>query len=404
MANVGFVSVWFERGAAYVTKAYVDLIKSDHNVFVYARGGEYQAKGNEIWDKDYVTWGYRLFSTRINYSHIKKWIEDNRLDTIFFNEQSEFEILSQIKIDFPEIKLGTYIDYYKEDTVHMFNMYDFLICNTKRHFDVFKSHPQVFFIPWGTDTELYSPTEQVNNELTFFHSVGMSTRKGTDILLKTFIEKKLYTKSKLIIHSQLNFQTTFGYSEEELKNYNIQLIQKTVTAPGLYSLGDVYVYPTTLDGLGLTMYEALSSGLPVITTDNGPMNEIIDSNNGRLVSVDYYRSRADAYYWPLSICNSESLSEAMLFYINNPERLKEQKLTARENAIKKYNWMDRKKEVLNAFENTNVTHKEINYKDTLKILKRKRRNHLLYELTRFLPSSFEEKIFVRRIEKNNPDL
>jgi len=53
----------------------------------------------------------------------------------------------------------------------------------------------------------------------------------------------------------------------------------------LYYLGDVYVYPTTLDGLGLTVYEALASGLPVIATDVAPMNEIITEDNGKLVKV-----------------------------------------------------------------------------------------------------------------------
>ncbi len=37
--NIGFVSTWFERGAAYVTKQYIDAVKERNYVFVYARGG-----------------------------------------------------------------------------------------------------------------------------------------------------------------------------------------------------------------------------------------------------------------------------------------------------------------------------------------------------------------------------
>lgn len=64
--NIGFVSTWFERGAAYVTKAYLDLLKENNNVYVYARGGESFAKNDKNWDKPYVTWGDEFFNTKIN--------------------------------------------------------------------------------------------------------------------------------------------------------------------------------------------------------------------------------------------------------------------------------------------------------------------------------------------------
>ena len=63
----------------------------------------------------------------------------------------------------------------------------------------------------------------------------------------------------------------------------LKIYEKTLPAPGLYHLGDVYVYPSRLDGVGLTVGEALACGLPVITTENGPMDEFVeDGFNGRL--------------------------------------------------------------------------------------------------------------------------
>ena len=38
--NIGIVTTWFERGGAYVSRQYRDLLKNDFNVFIYARGGE----------------------------------------------------------------------------------------------------------------------------------------------------------------------------------------------------------------------------------------------------------------------------------------------------------------------------------------------------------------------------
>lgn len=113
----------------------------------------------------------------------------------------------------------------------------------------------------------------------------MSSRKGTDILIDAFIDGKLYEKSVLVIHTQIPVERVCKYDKLHLEKYGIQIIEKTVTAPGLYYLGDVYVYPTRLDGLGLTMYEALASGLPVITSDFPPMNEAVNCNIGRLVKI-----------------------------------------------------------------------------------------------------------------------
>lgn len=354
MKNIGFISTWFERGAAYVTKHYIDLLKDHHNVFVYARGGEQYGKGDSNWDLPYVTWSPKLLNSNINFKHFKKWIIKNNIDTLLFNEQKEIDIVYNMKKHFPELKIGAYIDYYTEDTVKEFWLYDFLICNTKRHYFVFKNHPQCFYVPWGTDVDLYKPVDNQNKQLTFFHSSGMSNRKGTNSVIQAFIEGNIYKKSKLIIHTQQSLQAFIEYEDEYLKKYNIDIIQETVPAPGLYYLADVFVYPTMLDGLGLTMYEALASGLPVITTNHPPMNEVINNKVGRLTEVEYLRSRNDGYYWPLSIVSLDSLIKNMQFFIENPKVLNDMKKTARSEAVSKWNWRDRKKEVNDIFTNTEV--------------------------------------------------
>ncbi len=352
--NIGFVSTWFERGAAYVTKSYVELLKDKHNVMVYARGGERFAKGDPEWDMPYVTWSPKLLGTNINYSHIKKWLTENNIEVLFFNEQNEIDIVYRIKKNFPDIKLGSYIDYYKENTVKEFFIYDFLICNTKRHFSVFKDHPQCFYVPWGTNVGLFKPGKKRDAELTFFHSAGMSNRKGTTYAIDAFLDGEIYKKAKLIVHSQRNFEESFGYKTDILKRHNIEVIESTVSSPGLYHLGDIYVYPTMLDGLGLTMYEALSVGLPVIATDHPPMNEVINNEVGYLVEVDYLRSRHDGYYWPLSIIKKESLIKGMKYFVDHPEEVSRMKKNARKEAVEKWSWADRRDKINDIFMNAKV--------------------------------------------------
>lgn len=353
--NIGFVSTWFERGAAYVTKAYLSLFENSDNVFVYARGGESFAKGDEIWDKDYVTWGKKLPNTKLNYKHFEKWILKNKLDVIFFNEQIDLETVAKIKKKYKNIKIGAYIDYYKENTIREFDIYDFLICNTKKHYSVFKKHKNCYYIPWGTDTNLFIPkqNETDNKEIKFFHSAGMSKRKGTQLVIEAFLQGKLYEKSKLIIHTQVPLEKICSYTAQELEVYNIEVIVKTVTAPGLYYLGDVYVYPTILEGIGLTIFEALSCGMPVITTNNAPMNEFINSQNGYLVDVEKQYCRADAYYWPVSICEIHSLIKAMEYYIKESDNINYLSKNIRQYAIDNLEWRDREDAIKDAFYNSN---------------------------------------------------
>ena len=313
--KIGFITTWFERGAAYVTKQYANTMeKQGHDIFIYARGESY-AIGNPDWDLPNVTWGKKLHDTTLSIKDVSEWIKKNQIDCVFFNEQRDLRSVLKIKKKFPKVKLGTYIDYYTQDTVNGFKYYDFLICNTKRHYSVFSVFDQCYYIPWGTDIDLYKYEYSKHDCVRFFHSAGMSNRKGTDLLINAFIKGKLYEKAQLIIHTQLPIEQLTNYEMSSLEGYNILVIYKTVGAPGLYHMGDVYVYPTTLDGLGLTMYEALACGLPVITTNCAPMNEVITNENGRLINVDEFKCRWDAYYWPLAFANIDSLIKNMEYYL-----------------------------------------------------------------------------------------
>ena len=315
------------------------------------------AKNNPKWDLPNVTWDILIGSDRITPDLFFEWIERMKIEVLFFNEQRNFEIIALTKKKYPRTLLGAYVDYYTEDLLQAFNLVDFVVCNTRRHYEAMEKHPQRFYLRWGTDVGLFKPTEEkdLNNEVTFFHSVGMAPRKGTDILLDAYIHGKLYEKSKLIIHTQIPLETVTNYSTEKLKPYpNIIVIEKTVPAPGLYSLGDVYVYPTRLDGLGLTMYESLACGLPVITTNAPPMNEIIDDNVGRLVDVERFYCRSDGYYWPLAKCDEESLIEAMNYYIENPKAILMQRREARKRAETLYDWSKQTSEVNRVFESAKL--------------------------------------------------
>lgn len=395
--RIGFVSTWFERGAAYVTKQYADLLeKEGHDIYIYARGESY-AIGNPKWDLPNVEWGKKLYDTCLDFKQFSTWIKKNSIECVFFNEQRDMQSVIRLKLEFPEVKIGTYIDYYTQNTIKDFKYYDFLICNTKRHFSVFNKHKQCYYIPWGTDIDLYKFNENSSDQIRFFHSAGMSNRKGTDVLIDAFIDGELYRNSKLIIHTQIPIEKLTNYSVDSLNEHNISIIEKTVSAPGLYYMGDVYVYPTTLDGLGLTMYEALSSGLPVITTDCPPMNEVINIEVGRLVSVDDYKCRWDAYYWPLAYVNKKSLINSMKYYVDNQDIILQFRKKARKIAVATWNWDSRGKEVSKAFTESKLYKIDRSFLlNELKVYKKQQTKRLKKSLIPFMPNFLQQIYFRNR--------
>ena len=284
--NIGIVTTWFERGAAYVSRQYRDLLKDDYNVFIYARGGEEYATGNPNWDDESVTWGKKAIlpiPVAIEKKDFEKWIKKNNIEIILFNEQQWWMPIIWAKES--GVICGSYIDYYTEETIPLFQVFDFLICNTKRHLEAFSWHSAVYYIPWGTDVDLFSPNSDevvCKDGVVFFHSAGMSPeRKGTDQLINAFASLK--GKKKLIIHSQVE----------------------------------------------------LSKKIP--------------KQKGKTVVVDKYFSRADGYYWPQCEVSIKHLNDQMQFYLDNSSKLRTYKENARKVAVENLDWSANKSELVAIF-------------------------------------------------------
>ena len=165
-------------------------------------------------------------------------------------------------------------------------------------------------------------------------------RKGTDLLIEAaFLLDKPF---KLIIHSQGNLFELLPNQKAKLlaliEAGKVEIIEKTVEAPGLYHLGDVYVYPTRLEGIGLTIAEAISCGLPTIVPNNGPMIEFISAETCKKVAIEKFKMREDNYYWEMSEVSIDDLKKAMEFYIDNKTIINDLAEKTRNFAEKNLDW------------------------------------------------------------------
>lgn len=351
--NIGIVTTWFERGAGYVSRQYRDLLKNDHNVYVYARGGEQYAAGDAAWDGPFVTWAkcsQLPVLTPIDEEDFRRWLTESSLDLVLFNEQRWWLPVLWCR----ELGLATcaYVDHYTKETVELFAGYDLLLCNTKRHYEAFSWHPGARYLPWGTDVGLFAPStfEPVQNGVvTFFHSAGMSPdRKGTDLVIQAFA--KLSGPKRLVLHSQRDLLTQFPDLAPLVADLSgrgeLTIVGKTVPAPGCYHLGDVYVYPSRLEGIGLTVAEALACGLPAIVPDQPPMNEFVNEDCGKKVQVERLHFRYDGYYWPQCEVAIPSLVAQMQWYMDRRGELAQFKRAARRHAVEHLDWSHNKEDLL----------------------------------------------------------
>ena len=381
---IGIVTAWWDCGAGFVSRQIMDVLEPNFKVFIYVRGERYEI-GNSFWDLPNVHWGTRVFwpgSGKIDQVDFKNWIIKNKINILIFNEQRWWQPVIWAKE--LGITCGTYIDYYTHDDVYNFSSYDFLICNTERHFSVFNWHHNSHLVNWGTNIDIFSPqfNKEGNSIFTFFHSAGRAPyRKGTDILIEAFNKIKHSIDAKLIIHTQIPLNI--------IDDHKIEIIQKTVGPPGLYYLGDVYVYPSRLDGLGLTVCEALSCGLPVITTDNQPMSEfIIRGYNGLLVDIARSYPREDGYYWPIVEPDIDDLALKMITIYEERNIIGQWKNNARSYAIKERDWEINSQQIKKIICNARFQTLHVNM---TKCLKKHDRRGLLGKLDFFYNSTFLRK-------------
>jgi glycosyltransferase involved in cell wall biosynthesis len=105
--------------------------------------------------------------------------------------------------------------------------------------------------------------------------------------------------------------------------------------PQLYQAADIFAFSTFYENLPFAVLEALSSGLPVVTTNVGGIPEMIESGrNGFLVQPS----------------NARELAEKILYYIEHPAAVSEMAFRARKTILERFDWRLIVKKVLKVYD------------------------------------------------------
>jgi glycosyltransferase involved in cell wall biosynthesis len=105
--------------------------------------------------------------------------------------------------------------------------------------------------------------------------------------------------------------------------------------PLLYQSANVFAFSTFYENLPFAVLEALSSGLPVVTTNVGGIPEMIeDGKNGFLVQP----------------FNAKQLADRILYYLEHPAAASEMAFLARKTIEERFDWRLIVKKVLRVYE------------------------------------------------------
>jgi glycosyltransferase involved in cell wall biosynthesis len=225
---------------------------------------------------------------------------------------------------------------------------DFTRRELKQYYKV--KQDKIHVIHNGVDTSKFQPTKdkrKSKEELGFnpdditVLSVGrLYARKGLFTLIESMppVVRK-FGNVKFIIAGK-------GLSNEmkKLVNYAAKLGVKDHIVftgyfpdkklPKLYQAADVFAFSTFYENLPFAVLEALSSGLPVVTTNVGGIPEMIDSGrNGFLVQP----------------FNAKDMADKILYYLEHPAQASEMGFLARKNILERFDWRLIVKKVLKVY-------------------------------------------------------
>jgi hypothetical protein len=121
----------------------------------------------------------------------------------------------------------------------------------------------------------------------------------------------------------------------------------------------------------LTLYEAALMGLPIVTTDEPPMNEISKIPHTKLVKVTTRKYRQDGYFWPMVDVDLENLFVQMNSFILQSNKILDIKKNVQSYAQKHFDFLSNSNLIDSFIQNlkTTIPPKHLNDKIKYKIKK-----------------------------------
>lgn len=175
------------------------------------------------------------------------------------------------------------IEIVRKSEVKLHDRFDYIWCNNQLCYDKLSVYDKKLrLIKFGIDnvspTIMKSPRGKIRLQFLFLGGLNAFTRKNVIKVLEAF---SITSQHDLVccIQGDKNLDLIKPYMNRGNIKFNLTHLTCS-DIDRLYSSCDCVVQVSSHEGLGLGFYESLAHGLPVVTLDTQPHNEVIE--NGKL--------------------------------------------------------------------------------------------------------------------------
>ena len=306
--RIGIVAYWFNRGQGVVARQLRSALDGlGHETFVLARPTR---KTNirpdwidreGVWAQDGITAGSDYLIPGDEYL---AWAADVGPDVVMFDQNYQFDEIATLRASGVRT-VGRFVwehfsDEHVEPAGRAFDvLYSMTAAERERYAGMGIESPRV---RWGCFPEMVALGEELERERAqtpvpqevryLFPGGFMSKRKplaetieafrGTDDPRLRFVLKAQVERQEKRVSRLARGGSSFGRRDPRIELITADL--PTDDYLRLLGTADVCIAPSRWEGLGLHLFEATALGVPVLTNDNPPMNEVVlDGVNGLLV-------------------------------------------------------------------------------------------------------------------------
>lgn len=211
-----------------------------------------------------------------------------------------------------------------------------LVCNNNVK-NWFKgiSQDKVILVYNGVDTTLFKPTTK-ENKIKLRKKYNLPLNKPIIIFAGRFVEKKGF--DKVFDARDKNYLTLLigeGIVPDYMKKDKDVLFFDAMSQNELskfYQLSDLFVLPSVNEGFPLTILEAMSCGLPIITTDHEGYKDYLNENFVELIKP-----------------TTNELKKSINKLLKNSELKKKMENYSRKEAVNKFGWDKNVKQLLKIY-------------------------------------------------------
>jgi glycosyltransferase involved in cell wall biosynthesis len=187
-------------------------------------------------------------------------------------------------------------------------------------------------IPFGVDTDEFSPIEKKDDVFRVVFAGQMMLRKGVHYLLKAFSELDLPNSELLLIGSKR--PEIDPYFEEYRDSFRFVGHKPQKELYKYYSQGTVFAMCSIEEGLAMVQPQAMACGLPLICTPN--------TGGGDLI-----REEKEGFIVPIR--DVDALKEKILWCYENQNECLTMGHAARRRVEEDFTWQDYGRRVVNAY-------------------------------------------------------